>query len=598
MTNLQLVKKLCAAACLTGALSACAPGRQANAIETYAPLSGTGAVTRTAAQLSYTTLMGTTTSLVDYSAFAVPTNAANPDQTFQGTLTLNDLGTTGNFSEQGTSLAGSYKDPGHLPAFSFQFIQTGTHIVPVTRGLISTRHPNWSYIVEPGRVWNETDDQGYARAAIPFSLQEKGENCTHNGVMSFLFKSDGSVSKVAYQIAGETCQYFKFNMWGLAAASYTTQAIDNAAETVTAYQAEVAARMPTKPIEQLATDFPASGIVPANIGKEQSLSARTLWGVATDGINYVGGCETRYGTYPYCDVIDLPSYSLAKSVVGAIGLMRMEKKYEGIQNALTIQAMVGPCSGNQWSDVTLLNTLDMATGNYASADYEVDEGSASTYRDFFSVNTYSQKATHACNYPRKVAPGTTWVYHTSDTFLLGSALNTIYKQQEGDAKDFYRDMLAAELWKPLKMSPTTWTSARTFDNVASPFTGYGLTFHHDDMVKIGEFLNKNNASIDGVQMLDSHLYNEAMQRTSDHGLTAGATNSKYLHGFWAWDASRTDSGAAICPNTKWIPYMSGFGGIGLVLLPNNMVYYYVSDNHEYGFKNAVIELNKIRNICN
>ena len=43
--------------------------------------------------------------------------------------------------------------------------------------------------------------------------------------------------------------------------------------------------------------------------------------------------------------------------------------------------------------------------------------------------------------------------------------------------------------------------------------------------------------------------------------------------------------------------MSGFGGIGVVMLPNNMVYYFVSDNKEYGFKKTLIELNKIRTIC-
>jgi hypothetical protein len=541
--------------------------------------------------------MGSAVSLVDFSAYAIPANAANPGHTFQGTLTLNNLGTTGNFSEQGTELASIYQDPGHLPEFSFQFIQTGTHIVPVTRGLISTSHPNWQYILEPGRVWKETGDTGYARASIPFALQEKGANCTHNGVMSFLFKSDGSVSKVAYQIASETCQYFKFNMWGLASATYTPQTIADAAAIVTAYQAEVAARMPTKPIEALATDYPAAGVVPTNIGSEQTASNRTVWGVAIDGVNYVGGCATRQGTYPYCDVIDLPSYSLAKSVAGAIGLMRIEKKYDGVQSALTIQATVPPCSGKQWSDVTLLNTLDMATGNYASAGYEVDEGSAEVLFDFFNVDTYNGKAAQSCSYARNVAPGTTWVYHTSDTFLLGSALNTIYRQREGATKDYYHDMLVPELWKPLKMSPTTWTTSRTIDSVAQPFTGYGLTFHHDDMVKIGEFLNKNNASIGNVQMLDSTLYDEAMQRTGKHGLTAGGASYKYLHGFWAWDAGSMDAGAPVCPNAKWIPFMSGFGGIGLVLLPNNMVYYFVSDNHEYGFKKAVIELNKIRSIC-
>jgi hypothetical protein len=466
------------ALCIT--LSLCAAG---DAAAVYAPLTGSGAVTRTA--LSYTTLTSGSAALVDFSAFAVPANAANPDSNFQGTLTLTNVSSTGSFTEVGTALQSSYVNPGHLPSFTFQFIQDGTHIFPLQRGLITTTHPDWYYILEPGRVWKENSDSGYSRAALPFSLQENGANCTHNGVMSFLFKADGSVSKVAYQIAGETCQYFQFNMWGLANATYTPQTIAGAAAAITAYEAEVAARMPTRPIAQLATDYPAAALNVANIGSEQTAAYMTVYGVATDGINYVGGCQTRYGTYPYCEVLDLPSYSVSKSVAGAIGLMRLEKKYAGTQYLLTMKAEIAKCSGTQWNDVTLLNTLDMATGNYTSAGYEVDEGSTAALNNFFLVDTYNAKATHACAYTRKSTPGTKWVYHTSDSFLLGTAMNTVFKYWEGSAKDYYTDMLVAELWKPLKLSPTTWTTARTIDSIAYPFTGYGLTFHHDDLVKIG-----------------------------------------------------------------------------------------------------------------
>jgi hypothetical protein len=578
------------ALCIT--LSLCAAG---DAAAVYAPLTGSGAVTRTA--LSYTTLTSGSAALVDFSAFAVPANAANPDSTFQGTLTLTNVSSTGSFTEVGTALQSSYVNPGHLPSFTFQFIQDGTHIFPLQRGLITTTHPDWYYILEPGRVWKENSDSGYSRAALPFSLQENGANCTHNGVLSFLFKADGSVSKVAYQIAGETCQYFQFNMWGLANATYTPQTIAGAAAAITAYEAEVAARMPTRPIAQLATDYPAAALNVANIGSEQTAAYMTVYGVATDGINYVGGCQTRYGTYPYCEVLDLPSYSVSKSVAGAIGLMRLEKKYAGTQYLLTMKAEIAKCSGTQWNDVTLLNTLDMATGNYTSAGYEVDEGSTAALNNFFLVDTYNAKATHACAYTRKSTPGTKWVYHTSDSFLLGTAMNTVFKYWEGSAKDYYTDMLVAELWKPLKLSPTTWTTARTIDSIAYPFTGYGLTFHHDDLVKIGEFLNKDNATIAGTAMLDTTLYNEAMQKTTNHGLDAGSVNDKYLHGFWAWNAASTATGTAVCASAKWIPYMSGFGGIAVILLPNNMVYYFVSDNKEYGFKQSLIELNKIRSVC-
>jgi hypothetical protein len=578
------------ALCIT--LSLCAAG---DAAAVYAPLTGSGAVTRTA--LSYTTLTSGSAALVDFSAFAVPANAANPDSNFQGTLTLTNVSSTGSFTEVGTALQSSYVNPGHLPSFTFQFIQDGTHIFPLQRGLITTTHPDWYYILEPGRVWKENSDSGYSRAALPFSLQENGANCTHNGVLSFLFKADGSVSKVAYQIAGETCQYFQFNMWGLANATYTPQTIAGAAAAITAYEAEVAARMPTRPIAQLATDYPAAALNVANIGSEQTAAYMTVYGVATDGINYVGGCQTRYGTYPYCEVLDLPSYSVSKSVAGAIGLMRLEKKYAGTQYLLTMKAEIAKCSGTQWNDVTLLNTLDMATGNYTSAGYEVDEGSTAALNNFFLVDTYNAKATHACAYTRKSTPGTKWVYHTSDSFLLGTAMNTVFKYWEGSAKDYYTDMLVAELWKPLKLSPTTWTTARTIDSIAYPFTGYGLTFHHDDLVKIGEFLNKDNATIAGTAMLDTTLYNEAMQKTTNHGLDAGSVNDKYLHGFWAWNAASTATGTAVCASAKWIPYMSGFGGIAVILLPNNMVYYFVSDNKEYGFKQSLIELNKIRSVC-
>lgn len=561
----------------------------------YASLPGSGTVSRSA--LTYNGLMGSTATLVDYSAYAVPSDAANPDHIFQGTLTLTNVNTIGSFVEVGTNLKSSYTNPTHLPSFSYQFIQDGTHIFPVKRGLLTTTHADWYYILEPGRVWKEVGDNGYSRVAIPFSLQENGANCTHNGVLSFLFKSDGSISKLAYQIASETCQYFQFNMWGQANATYTPQIISGASSMITAYEAEVAARMPVKPISQLAIDYPGKNLNIANIGSEQSTSYQTIFGVAIDGTNYVGGCNTRYGTYPYCEALDLPSYSVSKSVAGALGLMRLEQKYSGTQSSLKIKDQISKCSGAQWADVTLLNTLDMATGNYTSNAYEVDEGSTTALNNFFLVDTYSKKATHACAYTRKSTPGALWVYHTSDSFLLGTALNTTYKALAGSTKDFYTDMLVEDLWKPLKMSPTTYTTARTIDTVAYPFTGYGLTFHHDDIVKIGEFLNKTNGTINGTSMIDSTMYNEAMQKTSNRGLDAGGVNSKYQHGFWAWNAASTDTGAAICTNTKWIPYMSGFGGIGVVLLPNDMVYYFVSDNKEYGFKTTLIELNKIRSMC-
>jgi len=548
----------------------------------YDPLSGDGNVSRST--VTYTILTGNSFSRVDYSGFAVPSNAANPTNTFQGRLTLSGEATTGTLVEQGTSLKGSYTNPENLPEFDYDLVQVGTHIIPVNRGLTLTNHPSWQYILEPGRVWNENSDQGYSRIALPFALQEFGANCTHNGVMTFLFKDDGSISNLVYQIAGETCQYFKYDSWGNLGASYTPANVSNAATIINEYQTEVANRMPTKPLSVLATDFPNSGINVSQIGSDQSADHRTLYGVAVDGINYVGNCGTRQGDYPYCHVMGVPSYSASKSIFGAVGLMRLEKKFTGSQQQNTVSV----CNDNSWEQVTWGNLVDMATGRYTSSAFEADEGDSTTLNNFFLKYTHNEKLAHACSYSQIVSPGTSWVYHTSDTYLLGTEMNNF------DTSIDIWDMLNNDLWKPLGLSPVMTTSLRTNDTTAQPYTGYGLTLNRDDIVKIGEFLNKAQGAVNGVQMLDETMMNEMLQKTSYHGLNAGSQYDFYDNGFWIWKADQ----ALSCSTPLYIPYMSGFGGIVVGLLPNDMIFYTFSDNEEYSMVNTAKELNKIRSMCN
>ncbi|MBB3167749.1 choice-of-anchor D domain-containing protein [Simiduia aestuariiviva] len=557
----------------------------------YDPLTGNGNVNRTA--LSYASLNGGSVSLMDYSAYALPANGANPQHNFEGNLTLFGEATNGSFVERGTSLAYAYTDPGHLPEFSFDFVQHGTHLIPVQRGLIATSHPSWSYILEPGRVWQEDGDNGYSRVSLPFSLQENGANCTHNGVMSFAFKDDGSITKVAYQIAAETCAYFKYDMWGLLSASYAPAAVSGAVQLQAQYETEVANRMMVKPISELAVDYPAAGINTATLGSEQSADHRTVFGVAIAGVHYAGGCDTRQGTYPHCDVLDIPSYSTAKSTVGAIGLMRLEQKYAGVQKDLPLSNWVGECSGSQWTGVTFEHALDMATGNYDSSGFEVDEASTTTSNDFFLKYTHAEKVAHSCAYPRKSAPGSLWVYHTSDTYLLGRAMNMFYQSQAGAGQDFYADLLVPEIWQPLGLSPVTYTSLRTFDSQSQVLAGYGLTYHRDDVIKLAEFLAQADGKINGQSLLDTAMLDESMQRTGDHGLSAGSVYDRYQNGFWAWNAKD----AMNCSSDVWVPYMSGYGGLSVVMLPNDITYYMFSDNNEYSFVDSAKELNKIQSLC-
>ena len=108
----------------------------------------------------------------------------------------------------------------------------------------------------------------------------------------------------------------------------------------------------------------------------------TVFGFVINGVNYVGGCQTRQGPYPFCAELDLPSYSLAKSLVAGLGLMRVERLYPGAA-AANIADYVPACAATgNWEDTSFENTLDMATGNFSSPDYDEDESALASKPDF------------------------------------------------------------------------------------------------------------------------------------------------------------------------------------------------------------------------
>ncbi|XOV81262.1 MAG: choice-of-anchor D domain-containing protein [Aestuariibacter sp.] len=562
-------------------------------VDDFDPLTGNGNVTRN--DLTFATLSSGSDpgSLVDMSAYALPANAAAPTNTFEGRLVLNNEATSGGFDE----IKDTFRYTGsqdttrkHLPEFDYELVQTGSHIVPVQRGMLANSHPEWEYILEPGRVWNENGDSGYTRVALPFALQQKNANCVHNGVMTFAFKDDGSITQVAYQIASETCLYFKVDMWGLLGATYTPTAIADAETIKSAHQAEVGARIPTKAIAELANDYPGTQV--ANFSNSISADHMTLFGLYIDGTNYVGGCETRQGTYPYCDVLRVPSYSTAKSNFAGVAMMRLEEKYGNVMNQ-TIDSYVSDCNANgNWGDVTIENAVDMATGNYKLAGYMSDEGASHT-NDLFLPEDHASKISYSCTeYPRKASPGSKWIYHTSDTYIAGTAMNALVQQQQGASTDIFDDILLNEIWKPLTVGASTLSTRRTYDSVEQPFTGWGLTYNADDTVKLARFLSIDNGMLSGQQMLDSVELDAALQRiSSDRGLVP-TSGYYYNNGFWAKDLS-SETG---CSNL-YVPFMSGYGGITVALLPNDTIYYYFSDNDEFNWTDAAVESHNIRSLC-
>jgi len=528
-------------------------------------------------------------------AFAPPAGARAPSHVFEGRLLLGQELPGGSFRVLSDLYAEADENHGaarHLPAFVFAFVQNGTALIPQQRGAVRSASTEWEFVLEPGRVWDQDGDDGLTRAALPFALEERNANCMHNGVLTFLFGSAGQVSNVAWEIGQETCFYFKFDAWGRVRARYISAPVADKARLIAQYEREVADRVPTRPIASLAADYP--GADPGQFGSPLEIPAKdmTLYGLAIDGVHYTGGCDTRFGPYIYCDELDLPSYSLAKTLVAGLATMRAALLDPRLLSA-TIGSLVPECAGHGWDDVTIAETLDMATGHYLSDAREHDED-APDMTPFFAAEDHASRIRFACtHYPRKAAPGTLWVYHTTDSYLLGTALAAWQRRRAGAAADFFHDLLVEPIWHPLGLSPAVDVTRRTRDASRQPFTGYGLTLRRDDVVKLARFMLQGGR-IGGEAVVDPAMLNAALQRDpAQPGLEAASVDVRYHDGTWAWNAAAYLG----CSEPAWVPFISGYGGIQVVMFPDGIVYYYFSDGGVWAFARAAREADRIRPFC-
>jgi len=522
-----------------------------------------------------------------------PPPGALPAQRFSGLLSL-DATASSNAIEVLVDTYDTANDPDWqlalLPPFSFQYISDGSTMVPVVRGPQRSTHPYWEIILEPGQTWIDADDMNWSRASLPFSLKERNQNCIHNGLMTFLFKNDGSISRVAWQVASETCLYLKVNLWGVVDAAYQPELIAEAETILSSHKNGQANRFPVKDIRYLDEDFPlleSSAFAPSAPGDI------SVYGYVTNGIHYRSQCPTRFGPYPFCDALDLPSYSLAKSIFAGLGYMLLIRQWPEFAG-LSVTDLVPECvlEDDRWRDVKTIHLLNMKTGLYLSSDFGKDEDSESM-QTFFLAETHAEKVRFACEaWPKKSTVGSVMVYHTTDDYLLGAAMSNFLKSKLGPTADIYTDLVYRYLSDQLQLSPLSRWTQRTYDERAQPFVAYGLVFNADDIAKIAMLLNNGS---DTLQSLDSISFQAAMFRVSSHDETKSSQYGKvaYSHGFWGINMAER----LACPTATWIPFMSGYGGIVVAMFPSGDVYYYFSDSDQHAFFNAAVEANKAHNYC-
>ena len=470
------------------------------------------------------------------------------------------------------------------PELSIDIASDGARLVPVQGGVIASKNPEWDWVVEPGTIGIDPADGGLARAVLPVALEERNANCVHNGHLVVLFRPDGTETHAFVQFETETCAYYRFDAWSRLEARFQPILVVHAAAAVARDRSEVSHRPSSKALSRLAVDYPAVDLAALS----RAAGPFAVFGVDDGVSHYVSDCPTRAGADPQCAERDLPSYSTAKTLVAAQSLFRLEQIKPG--TALeTVAARVPACAtAGGWSDVRLIDVLDMATGHYQSPVHELDEDAGTA---FFLSTSADEKLAFACGYRKRSQAGRQFVYHTSDTFLLGAAMQDVVRRSVGQL-DIYND-LVRPIWLHLDQSATLDTSRRTYDTAAQPFTGWGLTYRRDDIVRAARFLT-GPAEINGMPYLDRRLLDEALQRRDPGGgLPAIFPNLRYRHGFWA----RNVGPLIGCRQAVWAPYMSGYVGISVVMFPNGVTFYAFNDMNHFDWAAAAPEITKIRSLC-
>ena len=591
-----------------------------------AALSGNGNVTRTVLTRKQL-LEGTSlqSPVDDTAGFGLPMQAAEPRDTFEGTLTLENPDKTGQFvlfSDIFTIVPDGDSAWKHLPPFNFQFAQSGNYLIPVSQGLSITGSYAWNYIIGPGRVWRETSDEGYSRASLPFALIQRNQNCVHNGEMTFLFSNAKSrkISNVYYQITQETCYPMKFDMWGVVPAVYTAGPVTGANTIKEEHLAEIRQRLPMKPLSALSEDFPKAGVNLSSIPNAyQHPKDITTYGLVVNGVHYTAGCPTRSGEYAFCDDMRLPSYSFAKSIFAGVALMRLGQLYgTGVYRELIKDHIPKEIIRGRWPETTFTNASDMATGSYNLDAYEADEDSPAMDR-FLIDEDYAAKLADAFAIDKNdVPPGTKWVYQSSATFVLTQAMNAYLKERNGKDADIF-NLVRDDVYKPLHFSAGGLTTIRTGNSPSGAPSGYyGLFLNKDDVAKIGGFLNRGDGVIDETQILEESRLREALFRSSNAATTGvpivgskpssivgqpqtGAGKSsvpntrRYAHGFWGKYVTTSEFPESRC--NYWISMMSGYGGNVVALLPNGVTFYVFSDGNEFLFLDPMREVTKLAPMC-
>lgn len=517
--------------------------------------------------------------VIDNTAFTPNPHADRAHERFLGTLRLGE--STMNTEPAALPVQSPLgRDPRMFPGVSIGFFTDQGDLVPVTQDVIRFASKGqgrsfWDIIVQPGRVWSETGDDGWSRAAFPFALVNSIEGETHNGLAIFLYKGM-KVSSVRLQIVQQTAPYDVKDQF--LAAALIPATVESVPETDVEALTKVrkADRLDAVRIadwRELATKVGAARL--EGFDGAMKTSNIVLSGLDYRGTFYLKECRSAAGPLPWCDRIRFGVWSATKALVNETALLRLAEKYGPAVFDLKIRDYVPEAARYPgWSAVRFEDAIDMATGiGNGSAKAEPNDTNDGyldpSYTVWYEARSRKEKVA-ALLADGKVypwGPGKVTRYRDQDMFILGVAMDAYLKSKEGPGADIW-SLLQREVFEPIGIheAPTNRT-IEPDGSAGQPLMAYGYYPTISDMVLIAR-LYQNGGKHGRRQILYAQRVREMLAGSTPRGLPTGeklpSGETTYINAFWV-TPYRGANGCRI-----FYPRMIGWGGNIVALLPGGL----------------------------
>jgi CubicO group peptidase (beta-lactamase class C family) len=471
------------------------------------------------------------------------------------------------------------KDARYFPAVRLSFVTVDGDLVPTTQDVIHTGFATkgrsyWDIIVQPGRVWSEPADGRWSRAAFPFALVNSLEGETHNGLAIFLYRRH-EVSALRYQIVQQTLPgnvETIFTAAGSVPARAESGAPIDAAMIARRYRAALADAVPVHPWIELEQQVGKEALA----GFADGLPAKytVLSGLDYNGALYLQECESAGGPLPWCDRARFGVWSVTKSFINEIALLRLAQKYgPEVFKTKIVDYVPAARSYPAWANVTFDDCINMATGigngSTKRDPNDISDGFLDpTYNDWYDALSRNDKISALLRSARVYpwGPGQVARYRDQDMYILGVAMDAFIKAREGRSASLW-SMVQREVYEPIGILYATTSRTIEASGEGVPPMGFGVYATLDELVKVSRLYHARGLW-HGTQILYAPKIDQLRAGIGQRGLASGDHSpfgeTMYFNAFWHFRYDANDG----CK--LYIPQMRGWGSDVVALYPGGL----------------------------